>query len=480
MQGGSPSGKINPPMTNTGSLQRRALFAVALTIGFYLLALTVAGLLLSVVYVDQLVSNWIPNRLVGFCVIGAVVILWSVVPRREKFVEPGPRLEPEQQPELFDLLRDVAARTRQEMPSEVYLIPDVNAYVTFRGRRRKVMGVGLTLMESLTVPQFKAVVAHEFGHYANDDLKFGAWIYRTREAMGRTLHHLSGYSETLRAPFVGYAKLFIRITQAISRAQELAADRLSATVTSTRDAAAALVMVRRAAYAYRPYINGELGPVLSRGFRPPVANGFAAFLGSTSQSLDEAVADAMLNEVVDEEDSHPPLRERLEALGEPIADVAAPGPRATSLLRDLPALETALIASMWSDSDAAMNFASIPWEETGPRVLLPVWREHVRRNAELLRDVTPASIPEVLPRLYKKAPTSDIEQSRGFAVAVAGAALATRLDDLGWMCDSTPGKPVAFTRDGRTIEPFGVAVKLQKGELTAAQWNEECHAAGLV
>ena len=59
------------------------------------------------------------------------------------------------------------------------------------------------------------------------------------------------------------------------------------------------------------------------------------------------------------------------------------------------------------------------------------------------------------------------------------ALLAVALTDLGWLCDSTPGKPVAFTRDGRTIEPFTIAVKLQKGELTATHWNEECRAAGL-
>jgi 4-hydroxybenzoate polyprenyltransferase len=54
-------------MSNTGSLQWRALLAVALTIGFYLLALTVAGLLMSVAYVDMRVTNLIPNRVVGFC-----------------------------------------------------------------------------------------------------------------------------------------------------------------------------------------------------------------------------------------------------------------------------------------------------------------------------------------------------------------------------------------------------------------------------
>ena len=140
-----------------------------------------------------------------------------------------------------------------------------------------------------------------------------------------------------------------------------------------------------------------------RGFRPPFANGFSAFLGAQSTKLDEAVADAMVYEVTFEEDSHPPLRERLEALGEPNPDLTSSGPRATSLLRDLPAVESTLIASMVSDSIAGMDLASIP----------------------------------------------------------------------------TPGKPVAFTRDGHSIEPFAVALKLQKGELTAAQWDEECRAAGL-
>ena len=124
----------------------------------------------------------------------------------------------------------------------------------------------------------------------------------------------------LHALFVGYAGLFTRITQAIARAQELAADRLAATITSSRDAAAALVLTRRAAYGYRGFLDGELGPVIVRGFRPPFANGFSAFLGAQSTKLDEAVADAMVYEVTFEEDSHPPLRERLEALGEPNPD----------------------------------------------------------------------------------------------------------------------------------------------------------------
>lgn len=473
-------------MSSLGSLQRRAQLAVALTVGFYLLAIGIAALLLFLVYVQVFVAETIYFKIVIFCVVGAGAILWSIVPRFVKFVEPGPRLDPETQPELFAVLRDVAAKTRQEMPAEVYLIPDVNAYVSYRSGRfglgsRKIMGLGLTLMESLSVPQFRAAIAHEFGHYANEDLKFGGWIYRTRAAIERTVHHLGQHTEILHLPFVAYGKFFIRITQEISRAQELAADRLAAAVTSAKEAASTLVAVNRAGFAYVPYIETELAPVLARGYRPPLAKGFAAFAGAVSKSVDEALAELVANAVSDVDDSHPPLRERVEALGETVdLDAPAEGVRATSLLRDLPELEAALITAMWSDPAAAAKFASISWEEAGARVFVPAWRENVSTHADALQDVTPSTITGALPRLHVKAQTNDEDEKRAFIVGVAGSALATRLHDLGWMCVALPGKPVAFTRDGRTIEPFLVVDKLQRGELTPAQWDEECRAAGLI
>ena len=42
----------------------------------------------------------------------------------------GPRITEHDQPELFALIRDVAARTKQTMPEEVYLLNDVNAFVS--------------------------------------------------------------------------------------------------------------------------------------------------------------------------------------------------------------------------------------------------------------------------------------------------------------------------------------------------------------
>ena len=119
------------------------------------------------------------------------------------------------------------------MPSEVYLVPDVNAWVSSRGGvmgfgSRRVMGIGLPLLHVTRVAEMEAVLAHEFGHYHGGDTRLGPWIYKTRTAIGRTLEALG--DGWLQVPFRAYGNFFLRVTQAISRAQEFTADRLAATL----------------------------------------------------------------------------------------------------------------------------------------------------------------------------------------------------------------------------------------------------------
>jgi Zn-dependent protease with chaperone function len=95
-------------------------------------------------------------------------------------------------------------------------------------RSRRVMAVGLPLMQALTVDQLRAVLAHEFGHYYGGDTGLGPWIQKTRMGILRTIESLG--ERWIRLPFILYAKLFFRITNAVSRQQEFAADALAARV----------------------------------------------------------------------------------------------------------------------------------------------------------------------------------------------------------------------------------------------------------
>src|SRR5262245_15126879 len=148
------------------SLARRALLAVLLLIGFYVLALSIAGALA----VWPFLLPHFPGKLGAVSVFSALLILWSILPRIDRFPDPGPRITKKDHPRLFAVLEQTAADTGQSMPREVFLVGDMNAFVTQRGGimgigSRRVMGLGVPLMQTLTVDEFRAVVAHEFGHF---------------------------------------------------------------------------------------------------------------------------------------------------------------------------------------------------------------------------------------------------------------------------------------------------------------------------
>ena len=110
------------------------------------------------------------------------------------------------------------------MPAAIYLISEPNAYVAesggflgFGGRR--IMGLGLPVMQILTVDELRSVIAHEFGHYASGDTKFSCWIYTARAAVIRSVTTLHAVNSFVRLPFKWYADLFLRLTLRIARRQ---------------------------------------------------------------------------------------------------------------------------------------------------------------------------------------------------------------------------------------------------------------------
>jgi heat shock protein HtpX len=88
----------------------------------------------------------------GLLVAGAM--LWSLVPRREKFEPPGTPLDRGTHPLLFAELDDIAGSLNEPLPGEVYRIGQVNAFVADRGGilgfgSRPIMAIGLPLLSVL-------------------------------------------------------------------------------------------------------------------------------------------------------------------------------------------------------------------------------------------------------------------------------------------------------------------------------------------
>jgi Zn-dependent protease with chaperone function len=88
------------------------------------------------------------------------------------------------QPELFAFIRRVCSDTKAPSPYRVFLTPEVNAAVFYETSIlnlifpvRKNLMIGLGLVNMLTLAEFKAVLAHEFGHFAQSSMRLGSYVY---------------------------------------------------------------------------------------------------------------------------------------------------------------------------------------------------------------------------------------------------------------------------------------------------------------
>jgi Zn-dependent protease with chaperone function len=492
------SALIDPEPGSASSLARRAAIALLLMVGFYVLALGMAFALLWVPYATLAYGHRFQLRLAIFCLGGAYLILKAIVPRRDRFEAPGPRLLPERHPRLFEELRATAAAAGQEMPAEVYLVPDVNAWVAQRGGvmgigGRRIMGLGLPLLQAVTVSEMRAIVAHEFGHYFGGDVKLGPLIYRTRAALVRTVVTLHQHSGLLQKPFEWYAALFFRVTHAVSRHQELQADGLAARIAGADALARGLRTVHGAALAFGPYWAQEVVPVLGAGYLPPLAGGFSRFLEQpkVNDALREAVATEERDGKADPYDTHPSLRDRLEALarragGTPITGPPDDGRRAIALLDALPEVERELVARA-ADGDTVKALKPLEWEEVGGAVHVPHWEEFLRANGDAIAGITPGVLAtldwegvgrNVIKRLKV---AEDPADARPSALAVAdyavGTAVALALSRRGFAIDAPPGAPVALVRTPRRIEPFALREEVAKN---GEAWRVLCAEIGFV
>jgi heat shock protein HtpX len=136
----------------------RYVLALVLMAGFYALALGLAGLLFYLPYAEYRYGRVVHLKLAFLCLLGGGGILWSVLPRLDRFPVPGPLLTSQQYPRLFEEIKAVADAVNQPMPVEVYLIPEVNAWVSNRGGvmgigSRRIMGVGLPLLQVLSISE---------------------------------------------------------------------------------------------------------------------------------------------------------------------------------------------------------------------------------------------------------------------------------------------------------------------------------------
>lgn len=111
-------------------------------------------------------------------------LLKALFKRQERNMGLQIEIKEAEQPELFGFIRNLCRETGAPFPYRVFLSPDVNAAVFYNTSLlnlifpvRKNLEIGLGLVNALTLCEFKAVLAHEFGHFSQNSMRLGNYVY---------------------------------------------------------------------------------------------------------------------------------------------------------------------------------------------------------------------------------------------------------------------------------------------------------------
>ena len=302
-------------------------FRVALValLGYAYLLLIVTLLLALVAFLvlytrlNFLTILWIPLVLAGL----VLRALWITIPEPD-----GKELQREQAPALFDLIHEVSEKLQAPKVHHVFVSDEVNASIIqipqfgMFGWLRNYLVVGLPLLRALTPDEFRAVLAHEFGHLSGKHGRFTGWIYRVRQTWIQILtqvHQERRYASFLFEPFLNwYAPFLNAYSFVLARTQEREADAYAVEFAGKEFAAQSLIRL------------ATKDRVLSEVFWPTFLNGakeqalaprdtFTQMLAGMDQPIGQAKAQKwFLDELrvkTDYEDTHPALGDRLTAMG---------------------------------------------------------------------------------------------------------------------------------------------------------------------
>ncbi|WP_405207623.1 M48 family metallopeptidase [Aquimarina sp. LLG6339-5] len=191
-----------------------------------------------------------------------------------------------EEPTLFDYLYKLADEAGAPRPSKVFLSPRVNASVSYDLSiinlifpSKKNLEIGLGLMNVLSLGEFKAVLAHEFGHFAQRSMLLGRYVYVAQQIAVQIINKrdifdnfLAGISSIdIRISWIGWIlsilvwavrslietcfSIVIIAQRALSREMEFQADLVAVSLTGSDALIHALYKLQIADEAYDHALN---------------------------------------------------------------------------------------------------------------------------------------------------------------------------------------------------------------------------------
>jgi Zn-dependent protease with chaperone function len=357
---------------SNNKIRPRAILVLGLWLGFWLLALGLIVLLMSLpfaqlYYRSSLEISGFVAAFAALCLAYALRPRWRYSARVKTSLPPLDRAKAEP---LYAMLEQIARKLKIAVPIEIHLIGAASAFIScernWYGKLLRLrVGIGLPLLGNLSNAELGSVLAHEFGHYVAGDLALGPWVYRTRKSLTTTVNNLDDSLFFLDFIFRYYGQWVLRLSSSVSRAQEFSADAFAVQCFGVKASRAALEKIHLIEPMWSAYLDHELCPAITRGARLPVFEGFRRFC-KPSQKRPEVQASIVQSEArpSSHSDSHPTLADRIAAIQPGATPAFPPLADCLQLVGGELAAETA-----WYSMFEHEQLISSDWDHYGSQVL---------------------------------------------------------------------------------------------------------------
>lgn len=315
---------------------------------FYLLALALGAAIDFAYYGLMLVSNLdrVPVAiLIGLAIVaigtGIAILIgfyYLFFPPKRKTL--GIVIPENDQRKLWQITKEIATEIKAKPINKIIITPDPgigvylegNLFSTIFGGGKRVLEIGLSSLHSLSVNEFKAILAHEYGHFSNRDTSWGSYTYSMGNSLTSTLRALPGPSqgEDSKGGLISlmmalnpaywllllYVMLYFKITSGFSRIREVMADVMAMRMYGGEAFSNGLLKVATNDLIFSEIIQSKFVPELLK--EEKTISNFSKFMEVAFGGLDKKDIDALQNDLLLKNqahgnyDSHPALKIRIE------------------------------------------------------------------------------------------------------------------------------------------------------------------------
>ena len=331
---------------NTGQTSLRKFYRALINVaGIYyylsipiviLLTIAIAG---SILY-GILMAGYIPFKLVALIVIGTLATVFQMIKSvvvRKKREEPGRSLTFAEAPGLWEMVKNVAQSVNTRPIDDIRIMPGSDFAVYEHGklaekrqdRAKRVLMLGTGLLNGFRQNAFRAVLAHEYGHFTHRDTAGGEIAFRVEAdimelAKGMYQSRVSIKWNPAFQFLRLYHLIFRRISYGATRLQEVLADRVAIRNFGAASFEEGLTHVVRRSVEFKMLAENELNEAYQSNRAIQNVYNLADIDAEDLKGKIHDEVNKSLNRLTTEDDTHPSPNERFRLASKIISKTDLP------------------------------------------------------------------------------------------------------------------------------------------------------------